>query len=139
MAEKPLAKCKNWWIVLFTEEYLSIIFVPFNLYSSLLCVNHAVMWKNSANVIYLVVNVCGKCKNSCFPSWRIHWQVASYTLLLYYYIIHINGKFSGGVKIKKSPGQKNSWKQINQFHDIFHFNQIPFLAIFKIAKKWNWV
>ena len=39
-----------------------------------------------------------------------------------------------GQKIKKSPGQKKSWNQINQFHDFF-FDQIPFFAISKMVKN----
>ena len=44
-----------------------------------------------------------------------------------------------GQKIKKSPGQKNSWNQINQFHEFF-FHQIPFFAISKMVKNQflNW-
>ena len=34
----------------------------------------------------------------------------------------------------KSPGQKNSWNQINQFHEKF-FDLNPFFAISKMAKN----
>ena len=39
----------------------------------------------------------------------------------------------------ESPAQKNSWNQINQFHEII-FDQIPFFAISKMAKNQflNW-
>ena len=39
-----------------------------------------------------------------------------------------------GQKILKSPGQKNLWNQINQFHEFF-FDQTPFVAISKMAKN----
>ena len=42
--------------------------------------------------------------------------------------------FIVGQKIKKSPGQQNSWNQINQFHEI-SFDQIPFFAISKHGQK----
>ena len=47
--------------------------------------------------------------------------------------------FTVGQNIQKSPGQKNSWNQINQFHEFF-FDQIPFFAISKMAKNQflNW-
>ena len=34
----------------------------------------------------------------------------------------------------KSPGQRNSWNQINQFDEIF-LGQNPFFAILKMAKN----
>ena len=39
-----------------------------------------------------------------------------------------------GQKIFKNPGQKNSWNQINQFHEK-NFDQIHFFAISKMAKN----
>ena len=47
---------------------------------------------------------------------------------------------TAGQKIKKNPGQKNSWNQINQFHEKNFFDQIPFFAISKMAKNQflNW-
>ena len=39
-----------------------------------------------------------------------------------------------GQKIKQSPGQKNSWNPINQFHEK-NFDQHPFFAISKMAKN----
>ena len=48
--------------------------------------------------------------------------------------------FTMGQKILKSPGQKKSLNQINQFHELFFFHQIPFFAISKMAKNQflNW-
>ena len=40
-----------------------------------------------------------------------------------------------GQKIEKSPDQKNSWNQINQFHEKNFFDQNPFFAILKMAKN----
>ena len=40
-----------------------------------------------------------------------------------------------GQKIEKSPGQKNSSNQINQFHEKIFLDQIPFFAISKMAKN----
>ena len=50
-----------------------------------------------------------------------------------------NPTYIVGQKIKKSPGQKNSWNHINQFHEEF-FGQISFFAISKMAKNQflNW-
>ena len=60
-------------------------------------------------------------------------------MCLYFEIISMNMKYTVGQKIKKSPAQKNTWNQINQFHEFF-FVQIPFFAISKMAKNQflNW-
>ena len=42
-----------------------------------------------------------------------------------------------GQKIKKGPGQKNSWNQINRFHEIY-FDPIPSFGVSKIAKNQFW-
>ena len=44
-----------------------------------------------------------------------------------------------GQEIKQSLGPKNSWNQINQFHEIF-IDQNPFFAIQKLTKNQilNW-
>ena len=43
-------------------------------------------------------------------------------------------------KFKKVQAKKNSWNQINQFHEKTFFDQIPFFAISKMAKNQflNW-
>ena len=61
---------------------------------------------------------------------------------LWLYSIYTTRVWSGKKfrKFKKSPGLKNSWNQINQFHEFFT-GQIPFFfAISKLAKNQflNW-
>ena len=45
----------------------------------------------------------------------------------------------GPENVKKPRPKKNTWNQINQFHDFF-FDQIPFFEISKMAKNQflNW-
>ena len=38
---------------------------------------------------------------------------------------------SGPENLKKSKPKKNSWNQINQFHEVFSFGQFPFFCNFK--------
>ena len=85
------------------------------------------------------------CKNNFLSVLPIHTQhsikkltilISNFNLLIK--VIHVICKYKVGQKIKKSPGQKSLWNQINQFHEIIFWPNSIFLQFQKWPKIDFW-
>ena len=59
----------------------------------------------------------------------------SSAVVFYFLLVTVRYTYTVGQKIWKSPGQKNSWNQVNQFHELFFFWPNSIFCNFKSGQK----